>query len=200
MAAATILQIVPRLDTGGAELATLEMTQAITLAGARAFVVTAGGRYCDAVRRSGGEVVVLPAASKNPLWLAANVNAIERLGMIWARNAGEAGGLPPPGERTVRPVRSITIDCAPETAATRLLYDTGPPRDDGGSGGWSAGSLAPSLVVLGSDAHAILVGIQPLGPRQCALHAAVAGPGDERARVSYWLEEFRRSVEAEPAT
>ena len=40
----TILQIIPRLDTGGAELATIEITDAIVRAGGRALVVTAGGR------------------------------------------------------------------------------------------------------------------------------------------------------------
>lgn len=125
--------------------------------------------------------------------------AVERLGMIWVCVAQAKEASPPPGERAVQPVRSITIDRAAEVARARLLYDAGPPREDGGSGDWSAGAPAPSLVVLGSDDHAIFVGIQALSDRACAFHVAVAGPGDERVRVNHWLEELRRTIEAEPA-
>ena len=127
------------------------------------------------------------------------LDAIERLGMIWVREAATADVLPPPGERAVQPVRSIAIDCAAEIATARLLYDPGPPREDGGSGDWSIGAPAPSLVVLGSGDHAVFVGVQSLSDRACTLHVAVAGPGDERLRVSHWLEELRRTIEAEPA-
>ena len=39
----TILQVVPRLDAGGSELATLEIAQALVKAGATALVVSEGG-------------------------------------------------------------------------------------------------------------------------------------------------------------
>ncbi len=128
------------------------------------------------------------------------LDAIERLGMIWACDSEMAAAHPPPGERAVQPVRSITVERAAGVATARLLYDAGPPREDGRSGDWSVGAPAPALVVLGSDDHAIFLGVQPLSSGACALHAAIAGPGDERARVSHWLEEFRRSIEAEPAS
>jgi hypothetical protein len=66
MAEVTILQVVPRLDTGGSEQATVEIAEALTRAGARALVATAGGRMATAVIQAGGEVVTLPVASKNP--------------------------------------------------------------------------------------------------------------------------------------
>ena len=66
MAEVTILQVVPRHDTGGSEQATVEIAEALTRAGARALVATAGGRMATAVIQAGGEVVTLPVASKNP--------------------------------------------------------------------------------------------------------------------------------------
>src|SRR5262249_46738739 len=40
----TIAQIIPRLDAGGAEVTTLEVTEAIVKAGGRALIITEGGR------------------------------------------------------------------------------------------------------------------------------------------------------------
>ena len=51
MAQPTILQVVPRLDTGGSEQATVEIAEALTQAGAKALVATAGGRMANAVTK-----------------------------------------------------------------------------------------------------------------------------------------------------
>lgn len=69
----TVLQVVPRLGSGGAERTTVEMARAIVNAGGRALVATAGGRLEEDVRRAGGSVIHLPVDSKNPvsLWLNA---------------------------------------------------------------------------------------------------------------------------------
>jgi hypothetical protein len=67
MAEVTILQVVPRLDTGGSEQATVEITEALTRAGARALVATEGGRMATAIIQAGGEIIEFPMASKNPL-------------------------------------------------------------------------------------------------------------------------------------
>src|SRR5208282_4478950 len=48
-----ILQIVPELSAGGAERTTIEMAEAITLAGGRALVVSAGGRLEDELAEAG---------------------------------------------------------------------------------------------------------------------------------------------------
>jgi glycosyltransferase involved in cell wall biosynthesis len=79
MTGVTILQVVPRLDTGGSEQATVEITEALTRAGATALVATAGGRMTAAVTRAGGEVVTLPVASKNPFTILANAKRLEAL-------------------------------------------------------------------------------------------------------------------------
>ena len=79
MAEVTILQVVPRLDTGGSEQATVEIAEALTRAGARALVATEGGRMATAIIQAGGEVIELPVASKNPLTILANVRRLKRL-------------------------------------------------------------------------------------------------------------------------
>ncbi len=77
--AATILQIIPRLDTGGAELATLEISQALVKSGARALVASEGGRLSQAISEAGGELIAFPAATKSPLNLWTNGRALARL-------------------------------------------------------------------------------------------------------------------------
>ena len=75
----TILQIVPRLDTGGAELSTVEIAEAIVRAGGRALVASAGGRLESGIARAGGEIVRLPVDAKNPVTMLANARALRRL-------------------------------------------------------------------------------------------------------------------------
>ena len=75
----TVLQIIPALDSGGAERTTLEMVEALVRAGARALVAAEGGRLVAELQALGGEFHAFPAATKNPLAMAANVR---RLGAL----------------------------------------------------------------------------------------------------------------------
>ena len=75
----TILQVVPRLDAGGSELATIEIVQALSRAGARALVATEGGRMAEEVGKAGGEIVALPVASKSPFTILANIGRLTKL-------------------------------------------------------------------------------------------------------------------------
>lgn len=75
----TILQIIPRLDTGGAELSTIEIAGAVARASGTALVATEGGRMADRIAVAGGEIVPLPAGAKNPLRMLANARRLERL-------------------------------------------------------------------------------------------------------------------------
>lgn len=77
--APTILQIVPELETGGAELSAIEMVEAIVTAGGRALVVSEGGRMEDALVAAGGELIRMPVATKNPLQIWRNGRAIANL-------------------------------------------------------------------------------------------------------------------------
>ena len=92
----TILQVIPRLETGGAEQTTIDMVDALVKAGARALVVTEGGRMAAAVAGHGGEIVPMPVASKNParvLWNSRIMAALcrrEGVNLIHARSRAPA--------------------------------------------------------------------------------------------------------------
>jgi glycosyltransferase involved in cell wall biosynthesis len=75
----TILQIIPELDTGGAELSTVEIADAIVRAGGRALVLSEGGRLAPRIAAAGGEFVPFPAATKNPIRLLWNARVIRRM-------------------------------------------------------------------------------------------------------------------------
>ena len=75
----TILQIIPQLDTGGAELSVIEMTEAVRRAGGHMLVISQGGRLAAEVTAKGGELIELPAASKNPARIIINGHALAAL-------------------------------------------------------------------------------------------------------------------------
>lgn len=93
---ATVLQVLPSLDTGGVERGTVEMTQAIVAAGGAALVASEGGRLVAAVERAGGRHIRLPLASKNPATIWLNAGRLGRLirtegvGIIHARSRAPA--------------------------------------------------------------------------------------------------------------
>ncbi|HVX37533.1 MAG TPA: glycosyltransferase family 4 protein [Hyphomicrobium sp.] len=75
----TILQIIPELETGGAELSAIEIAAAVVRSGGRAIVLSEGGRMADRLASVGGELLLFPAATKNPVKLIANGTAIARI-------------------------------------------------------------------------------------------------------------------------
>jgi glycosyltransferase involved in cell wall biosynthesis len=109
MAEVTVLQVVPRLDTGGSEQATVEITEALTRAGASALVATEGGRMATAIIQAGGEVIEFPMASKNPLTIVANARRLKRLieernvDLVHARSRAPAWSAFFAARRTGRP-------------------------------------------------------------------------------------------------
>lgn len=74
-----VLQVLPRLETGGVERGTVEMVQAIVAAGGTALVASEGGRLVAAVERAGGRHVQLPLATKNPAAIWLNAGRLARL-------------------------------------------------------------------------------------------------------------------------
>ena len=73
LAGATVLQIIPELEAGGAERTTVDIAAALAAAGARPLVATAGGRLVGELQAKGGVWLPFPAGSKNPLAMALNV-------------------------------------------------------------------------------------------------------------------------------
>ena len=75
----TILQVVPKLETGGVERTTLEIAEAIQVAGGRALVATSGGKLEFRIARAGGQIFRMNVASKNPLTIWQNARLLRRL-------------------------------------------------------------------------------------------------------------------------
>lgn len=74
-----ILQVLPRLETGGVERGTIEIAQAIVDAGWRAIVASEGGRMVRELDRMGAEHITLPLATKHPLNIRKNGETLVRL-------------------------------------------------------------------------------------------------------------------------
>ena len=79
LAGRTILQIIPRIDAGGAERTTIDVAAALVAAGARALVASEGGRLTSELQAVGGLLIPFPAATKNPLSMMLNARRLARL-------------------------------------------------------------------------------------------------------------------------
>ena len=79
LAGRTVLQILPRLDAGGAERTTLDVAHAVVQAGGRALVACAGGRMISELQVLGGVWLPFPADVKNPVKMLLNVRKLARL-------------------------------------------------------------------------------------------------------------------------
>jgi glycosyltransferase involved in cell wall biosynthesis len=132
----TVLQIIPELDTGGAELSAIEIAAAVTRGGGRAIVLSEGGRMADRVAASGGELLLFPAATKNPLKLAMNAAAIERIArkeavdLIHARSRAPAWSAFAAARRTKLPFVTTYHGIYNEKGRAKKLYNSVMARGD----------------------------------------------------------------------
>jgi glycosyltransferase involved in cell wall biosynthesis len=74
-----VLQIVPRLVSGGAERGTVDVARALVDAGWTSYVASGGGPLERDILRYGATHLRLPLASKNPLVMRRNAGALVRL-------------------------------------------------------------------------------------------------------------------------
>jgi len=74
-----ILQIVPSLDSGGAERSTIEIAEALAGAGFAPLVASAGGRMVAELEAAGGEWICMPVNARSPLALLANARRLRDL-------------------------------------------------------------------------------------------------------------------------
>jgi glycosyltransferase involved in cell wall biosynthesis len=92
----TVLQVIPRMQAGGAELGCLQIATALVKNGHRALVASEGGQLVDQVLAAGAEHMNMPLASKNPLVLAKNARQLadiirrEKVSIIHARSRAPA--------------------------------------------------------------------------------------------------------------
>lgn len=125
----TILQIVPELDTGGAELSAIEIAGAIVKGGGRALVLTRGGRMARLVNEAGGELVEFPAATKNPVRIWLNARAIaqivtrEGVDLVHARSRAPAWSAKLAARRTNKPFVTTYHGAYGERSALKRAYN-----------------------------------------------------------------------------
>lgn len=92
----TVLQVIPRMRAGGAELGCLQIAEALVKKGHRALVASQGGRLVDRLAEVGAEHITLPLATKNPLGILSNGRALagiirrEKVDIIHARSRAPA--------------------------------------------------------------------------------------------------------------
>lgn len=134
--APTILQIIPRLDTGGAELSTIEIAEAIVRAGGRALVATTGGRMADRITALGGEIITLPLDSKNPATILANAHRLAGLvrtrgvALLHARSRAPAWSTLIAARRTGVPFVTTYHGAYGERGRLKRLYNSVMARGD----------------------------------------------------------------------
>lgn len=92
----TVLQVIPRMRAGGAELGCMQVAEALVKAGHRALVVSQGGQLVEGLVKSGAEHIELPLASKNPIQMLFNARRLagiirkEKVSIIHARSRAPA--------------------------------------------------------------------------------------------------------------
>jgi glycosyltransferase involved in cell wall biosynthesis len=92
----TLLQVVPELDTGGAEQTTIDVAHAVVRAGGKALVATRGGRMAARLQADGGRLAQMPVQTKNPLVMLGNAARLvdltrkEKVSIVHARSRAPA--------------------------------------------------------------------------------------------------------------
>ncbi|OYU71553.1 MAG: glycosyl transferase [Alphaproteobacteria bacterium PA2] len=75
----TVLQVVPELETGGAEQTTIDVARALVQAGGEALVASRGGRMTERLKADGARFFEMPAHAKNPFILLQNSRRLAKL-------------------------------------------------------------------------------------------------------------------------
>jgi glycosyltransferase involved in cell wall biosynthesis len=174
----TILQIVPRLETGGAELSTVEIAEAVVRAGGRALVLTEpGGRLISRVAAAGGELIPFPAATKNPMGMLINAASMARLiraesiDLVHARSRAPAWSALLAARRARVPFVTTYHGAYREGNAAKRLYNGVMARGD--------------LVIANSSYTADLIVARYATPRQriTVIHRGVDMRAFDPARI-----------------
>ena len=132
----TILQIIPRLDAGGAERTAIDVAAALVRAGARALVASEGGRLASELQAVGGLLAPFPAATKNPLAMALNVRRLarliveERVDLVHARSRAPAWVALGACRATGRPFVTTYHGAYGGRSALKLRYNSVMARGD----------------------------------------------------------------------
>ncbi|MFD1333389.1 glycosyltransferase, partial [Methylopila musalis] len=136
LAGRAILQILPALDAGGVERTAIDVAAALVRVGALALVLSEGGRGVAELEAAGAEHVPFPAATKNPLRMAANVGRLDALieaedvALVHARSRAPAWSALAAARRTGRPFVTTAAGIHRSGPAPKRLYNSVMARGD----------------------------------------------------------------------
>ena len=132
----TILQVVPTLDSGGAERTTLEMVRAIVARGGHALVASHGGRLAPDIEAAGGYIFDMPVHSKIPVTMWRNADRLaklvrkERVDIIHARSRAPAWSALWAARRTGAAFVTTYHGAYEASTAIKRFYNSAMTRSD----------------------------------------------------------------------
>ena len=132
----TVLQLVPALETGGAERTTVDVSKALVDAGHRSIVASAGGRMVAELTEAGGQHVKMPLSARNPVTIFANAARITALvrrfnvDVIHARSRAPAWSALLASRRTGTPWMTTYHGIYSENGRLKRLYNSVMARSD----------------------------------------------------------------------
>jgi glycosyltransferase involved in cell wall biosynthesis len=124
-----ILQVLPKLDTGGAERVVVEISDAITSAGHHSIIACENGALTQAARRSGAEIVTLPLNTKSPFAMLRNAKRLahvieaEKIDIVHAHSRAPAWSAYSATQRTKTPFVTTYHGSYSETVLFKRRYN-----------------------------------------------------------------------------
>lgn len=144
-----ILQVVPALETGGAERTTVDMARAIVAAGGRAIVASRGGRMVEELIEAGASHVEMAVHSKNPVVMGLNVERLARLieresvDLVHARSRAPGWSALAAARRAKIPFVTTYHSRVHERPRLKVFYNSVMVRGDAviANSQWTAGNI-----------------------------------------------------------
>ncbi len=130
LAGRTILQIIPELNSGGAERAVIDIAAALAAVGARPLVASEGGRMVSELQVKGGLWRPFPARTKNPLAMFLNQRRLaeliraESVALVHARSRAPAWVAYGATRRTEIPFVTTFHGAYSGSSALKLHYNS----------------------------------------------------------------------------
>ncbi|MFN3627127.1 glycosyltransferase family 4 protein [Parvibaculum sp.] len=145
----TILQVVPALETGGAERTTVDMARAIVAAGGRAIVASRGGRMVEELIEAGASHAEMAVHSKNPVVMGLNVERLARLieregvDLVHARSRAPGWSALAAARRAKVPFVTTYHSRVHERPRLKVFYNSVMVRGDAviANSHWTAGNI-----------------------------------------------------------
>ncbi len=185
----TVLQIVPELETGGAERTAVDIAAALAARGDRALVASEGGLLVPELIGVGGIHVPFPAATKNPWRMIRNIDRlahlieVEKVDIVHARSRAPAWSAFFAARRTKRPFVTTYHGAYKQAGPIKGLYNSIMARGDAviANSAYTAGLIAARHSFAGERLVAI-----PRGTDLAAFAPGAVAPARAAALAERW--------------